>query len=54
MIDGLRDLVRRLRETGQPSRIQIVGGSAKGRGRALVVVDLCEAPDDGFEHGRSV
>lgn len=26
--DGLRDLVRRLRETGQPSRIQIVGGAA--------------------------
>lgn len=28
MIDGLRDLVRRLRGTGQPSRIQIVGGAA--------------------------
>jgi hypothetical protein len=28
MIDGLRDLVSRLRGTGQPSRIQIVGGAA--------------------------
>lgn len=28
MIDGLRELVRRLREGGQPSRIQIVGGAA--------------------------
>lgn len=28
MIEGLRDLVRRLRATGQPSRIQIVGGAA--------------------------
>ena len=28
IIDGLRDLVRRLRSAGQPSRIQIVGGAA--------------------------
>lgn len=28
MIDGLRDLVGRLRGIGQPSRIQIVGGAA--------------------------
>ncbi len=28
MIDGLRDLVGRLRGLGQPSRIQIVGGAA--------------------------
>lgn len=28
MIDGLRDLVSRLRAIGQPSRIQIVGGAA--------------------------
>ena len=28
MIDGLRTLVGRLRRTGQPSRIQIVGGAA--------------------------
>jgi hypothetical protein len=28
MIDGLRDLVSRLRETGEPSRIRIVGGAA--------------------------
>ncbi|WP_345762121.1 hypothetical protein [Diaminobutyricibacter sp. McL0608] len=28
IIDGLRDLVRRLRNAGRPSRIQIVGGAA--------------------------
>ncbi len=28
IIDGLRDLVRRLRNAGQSSRIQIVGGAA--------------------------
>lgn len=28
MIEGLRDLIRRLRGIGQPSRIQIVGGAA--------------------------
>jgi hypothetical protein len=51
IINGLRDLVRRLRSAGQPSRIQIVGGAAialtlNERRSATVDVDGPVSPPD--------
>jgi len=44
MIDGLRDLVHRLRSTGQPSRIQIVGGAAIALALALALNEHRSGP----------